>query len=140
MQMRNEQELRSVLVAYGIEGHLEDPKRTRKEGELLAELALSCRGVQTSSSVFDAAMLAKGVYGGFLYQTCKIWDNVAQQIVLEEAGALYTNFFGQPVDYSHPLTKATTNFSFCAAPLALHAQIQHIISAWKKEYACSLEG
>ena len=84
-------------------------------------------------------MMAKGVYGGFLYQTCKIWDNVAQQIVLEEAGALYTDFFGLPVDYRHPLTKVTKNFSFCAAPPALHAQLQQIISTWQKKCSFFLE-
>ena len=137
--VQNDKELLSALVAYGIEGHQEDPSRTRKECELLAEIILSCRSVQTSSSVFDAAMMVKGVYGGFLYQNCKIWDNVAQQIVLEEAGALYTDFFGQPVDYRNPLTKVTKNFSFCAAPLTLHDQLQHIISTWKKKCAFSSE-
>ncbi|GHO57140.1 inositol monophosphatase family protein [Ktedonobacter robiniae] len=131
VRVQDQKELLSALVAYGVEGHQEDPNRTRKECELLAEIVLACRGVQTSSSVFDAAMVAKGVYGGFLYQNCKIWDNVAQQILLEEAGVLYTDFFGQPIDYKHPLTKATEMFSFCAAPPALHGQLQQIISTWK---------
>lgn len=137
--MQNDQGLRSALVAYGIEGYPEDPDKTRKECQLMAEIALSCRGTQTSSSVFDAAMLAKGVYGGFLYRACKIWDNVAQQIVLEEAGALYTDFWGQPIDYRHPLTKAAKNFSFCAAPPPLHHQLQQIISTWQKKCAFPLE-
>lgn len=128
-----DQELASALVAYGVEGYPEDPDRTRKECELLAEMMLSCRGVHTSSSVFDAGMMAKGAYGGFLYRHGKIWDNVAQQIVLEEAGILYTDFFGHPLDYSHPLTKTTTHFDFCAAPPLAHAQLQQIISAWQQK-------
>ncbi|EFH84115.1 inositol monophosphatase family protein [Ktedonobacter racemifer] len=137
VRVQDQKELLSALVAYGVEGHQEDPNRTRKECELLAEIILACRGVQTSSSVFDAAMVVKGVYGGFLYQNCKIWDNVAQQILLEEAGALYTDFFGQQIDYRHPLTKATEMFSFCAAPPALHDQLQQIISTWKMKCAFS---
>lgn len=132
-------ELHSALVSYGIEGKQDDPMNTRRECELFTELTLACRGVQTSGSVFDAAMTAKGVYGGFLYRDCKIWDNVAQHIVLEEAGMLYTDFFGQPIDYRYPLTKATVSFGFCAAPPAVHGQLQQMISTWKKQPARALE-
>jgi myo-inositol-1(or 4)-monophosphatase len=136
VRVQDEEELLlSSLIAYGVEGHQDDPNRTRKECELLAEIILACRSVQNSSSVFDAAMVVKGVYGGFLYQNCKIWDNVAQQILLEEAGAVYTDFFGQPIDYRNPLMKATETFSFCAAPPALHRQLQQIISTWSRSSA-----
>ncbi|WP_442942253.1 inositol monophosphatase family protein [Nonomuraea sp. NBC_00507] len=33
-------------------------------------------------------MVARGRYGAFLNQTSKIWDNVAPQIIVEEAGAV----------------------------------------------------
>ena len=136
VRVQDDQELLSALIAYGIEGDQEDSNRTRQECELLADILLACGSVHTSGSVFDAAMVAKGVYGGFLYRNCKIWDNVAQHLLLEEAGALYTDFFGQPIDYSHPLTKATETFHFCAAPPAFHRQLQQIISTWKVKCAC----
>jgi myo-inositol-1(or 4)-monophosphatase len=72
-------------------------------------------------------MIAEGKYGGLLNRTSKIWDNVAQQIIVEEAGGLYTDFFGNPMDYSNPLTKDKTNFTFCAAAPELHKQLQTII-------------
>lgn len=137
--VKNDKDLLSTLIAYGMDGHQEDPNRTRKECELLAEIILACRSVRASNSVFDTAMVVKGIYGGFLHQNSKIWDNVAQQILLEEAGVLYTDFFGQPVDYMRPLTKVTETFTFCAAPLALHRQLQNIISVWKKKCAFSSE-
>lgn len=139
LQVQDGKDLCSVLISYGIEGNQSDPMSTRSECELFTELVLACRGVQTSGSVFDAAMTAKGVYGGFLYRDCKIWDNVAQHIVLEEAGVLYTDFFGQPIDYRHPLTKATTPFGFCAAPPAVHGQLQQMIATWKKQSAWAFE-
>jgi myo-inositol-1(or 4)-monophosphatase len=131
--VKNDVELLSSLIAYGIDGHQEDPDRTRKECELLAEIILACRSMHASNSVYDAAMVVKGIYGGFLHQNNKIWNNVAQQIVLEEAGVLYTDFFGLPVDYRHPFTKVTETFTFCAAPLAVHCQLQDIISVWKQQ-------
>jgi myo-inositol-1(or 4)-monophosphatase len=72
-------------------------------------------------------MVAKGKYGGYVNQTSKIWDNVAAQILLEEAGCIYTDLLGKKIDYSNPLMKAKDNFTFCTAPAVLHKQLQSII-------------
>jgi myo-inositol-1(or 4)-monophosphatase len=72
-------------------------------------------------------MLVKGNYGGALNRTSKIWDNVAQQIVIEEAGGVYTTLDGQPMNYSQPLARAEQNFTYCAAAPALHQQLQALI-------------
>lgn len=122
-----ETNLEKVLVAYGIDSHKENPDLTRNETKLLAEILLNVRNIRTSNSVFDAMMVARGKYGAWLCRTSKIWDNVAQQIVIEEAGGLYTDFFGKPMDYSNPLAKAKDNFTICAAPKALHQKLQAII-------------
>ena len=124
-----EAKLMNSLVAYGVDGHQDEPDVTRKEAVLLADVVLSIRNLRTSNSAFDAAMVAKGVYGGILNNSSKIWDNVAQHIVIEEAGGLYTDFFGRPMDYSNPLSKAERNFTMCAAAPELHAQLQAIIRA-----------
>jgi myo-inositol-1(or 4)-monophosphatase len=60
-------------------------------------------------------LVADGRYGGYLNRTSKIWDNVALQIIIEEAGGVFTDFFGKPVDYTNPLTKVNENFTMCAA-------------------------
>lgn len=127
IQATKEQNLLKVLVAYGIDGHQEDPNITYDETKILSEIVLNIRNLRSSNSAFDAAMVARGNYGGSLNRTSKIWDNVAQQIVLEEAGCTYTDFFGNKIDYSNPVSKANDNFTFCAAPPALHAALQKII-------------
>ena len=119
--------LRSALVAYGVDAHPEDPDFTRKECSLLAEIILSVRNIRSSNSVFDAVMVAKGRYGAVLNRTSRIWDNVAQHVLIQEAGGIYTDFFGKSVDYSTPLTKVGLNFSFCAAAPGLHNELQKII-------------
>lgn len=124
----SETNLLKNLVAYGIDGHQEDPEITRSESELLAEIVLNIRNLRSSNSAFDAAMVAKGKYGAFLNRTSKIWDNVAQQVVIEEAGGVYTDFFGKPIDYSSPLSKTKDNFSFCVASPELHRQLLEIIN------------
>lgn len=120
--------LLSSLVAYGIDGHQENPEITKKECILLAEIVLKIRNLRTSNSAFDMGMTAAGKYDAYLNRTSKIWDNVAPQIILEEAGALYTDFFGKPLDYSDPLKKIVENFSVCAAPEAIHKRLQETIN------------
>jgi len=123
----NEENLLKVLVAYGIDGHQEDSELTKKETSILAEIVLSIRNLRSSNSAFDAAMVARGNYGATLNRTSKIWDNVAQQIIIEEAGCVYTDFFGKPIDYIDPISKANNNFTFCSAPPILHKALQAII-------------
>lgn len=127
LRVSAEAELRSTLVAYGIDAHPEDPEFTQKECSLLAEIILHVRNIRCSNSVFDTVMVAKGKYGAVLNRSSRIWDNVAQQVLIEEAGGIYTDFFGKSIDYSSPLMKAGSNFSFCAAPPALHDELQRII-------------
>jgi myo-inositol-1(or 4)-monophosphatase len=123
----NSSELLSVLVAYGIDGHQEDPEITYEESKLLAEIVLNIRNLRTSNSAYDMVMVAKGKYGAYLNRTTRIWDNVAPQIVIEEAGGIYTDFFGKPVDYSNPLQRVDLNFTACASSPELHKQIQAVI-------------
>jgi myo-inositol-1(or 4)-monophosphatase len=128
IRVTEEQRLLSSLVAYGIDGHQEDPSITHKETALLADIILAIRNLRSSNSAYDYALVAKGAYGGYINKTSKIWDNVGPHIVLEEAGGIYTDFYGQPVDYSNPLSKASSNFSMCTAPPALHKQLQAILN------------
>jgi myo-inositol-1(or 4)-monophosphatase len=127
IQVSTETNLSKVLVAYGIDGHQENPELTEKEMAILYKLILNIRNLRSSNSVFDTAMVAKGEYGGLLNQTSKIWDNVAQQVIIEEAGGKYTDFWGKSINYENPLTKAKDNFTFCTAAPILHQQIQEII-------------
>lgn len=48
-------------------------------------------------------------------------------VIDEEAGGLYTDFFGKAIDYTDPLTKPKDNFTVCAAAPILHQQLQKII-------------
>jgi myo-inositol-1(or 4)-monophosphatase len=122
-----ERNLKNCLLAYGIDGHQEDPDFTRSESHLLAEIILQIRNLRASNSVFDLALVAKGAYGAFLNRTSKVWDNVAQQIIIEEAAGLYTDFFGNEIDYSNVIKEPERNFTFMAASPLIHRQLKEII-------------
>lgn len=127
LQVTKQKKLLSALVAYGIDGQQKNPKITHQECELLAKIILGIRNLRASGSVFDGIMVAKGKYGAYLNRTCKIWDSVGQHIIIEEAGGLYTDFFGKPLDYSNPLAKAEKNFTWCLGAPQIHKQLQVII-------------
>lgn len=129
LQVLAETDLSNSLVAYGIDGHPEAPARTAGEARLLGEIILAIRNLRASNSAFDQAMVARGAYGVSANQTSKIWDNVAQQIIIEEAGGVYTDINGGPIDYRDALNRAEENFTWLAGAPALHAQMLAVIRA-----------
>jgi myo-inositol-1(or 4)-monophosphatase len=125
----NEKKLENVLVSYQIDGNRDFPEETYNQARILAKLILNIRNIRTTGSAFDCVMTAKGVHGGYLNLHSKIWDNVAQQIIIEEAGGMYTDFYGKPQDYSPGLTNPDKIYSWCASSPALHKKLQEIINS-----------
>lgn len=129
ISVTSEQNLLSTLISYQMDGHQENPEITRDECRILAEITLGSRNIRTAGSCFDLIMVAKGSFGGCLNRTSKIWDNVAPHIVVEEAGGVFTDFFGVPINYTNALKRSDQNFTGCCASPALHRQLQAIIHA-----------
>ena len=123
------EKLLNCLVAYGIDGHQENPDRTHQEAETLGKIVLGIRNLRSTNSAYDMAKTVEGKYALFLNQTTKVWDNVAIQALIEGAGGICTDFYGQPIDYSQTLTNPELNYTICAGPEVLHRQIQDIIGS-----------
>lgn len=122
-----EASLSNTLVAIGMDPDKNNPDKIRNQMSTAAEVLLNSRNIRSSNSVFDLVMVAKGSYGGWLSLSGKVWDNAGPQIVLEESGAIYTDFLGKPIDYSDPLTKTKINYTNCVASPILHKKLQKII-------------
>lgn len=133
IQVSQEKNLLNSLISYSLDGHRENPQQTITEVRLLAEIILNIRNLRISNSCYDFTLVANGRYGGYLSQTSKIWDNVAAQVIIEEAGGIYTDFFGKPIDYTNALTKTKQTFHFCCGSPALHRQLQEIIHEFGKK-------
>lgn len=127
IQVTDKTDLLKCLSVYAIDGHQEDPEQTQKECALLSDIVLNIRNLRISNSCFDLMMVARGKYAGWINRTSKIWDNVAAQIIIEEAGGLFTDFMGNPMDYTTPLSKADNNFMVATAPPVLHRKLEEII-------------
>ncbi len=128
ISVSTEKNLLNSLVAYGIDGYQDDPERTRRECDMMAEIVLNIRNLRTSNSVFDSVMVAKGVYGVQLNSTSKIWDNVALQVIIEEAGGVYTDIDGNRMNYSKPLSRYDQNFTLACGALELHHKLISVVT------------
>lgn len=127
IKMENGKDSLDYLVAYEIDGRQDDPEYTRNEAKLMAEIILNIRNLRASNSAYDLALLLKGSYGAILNRTSKIWDNVAAQILVQEAGGIYSGFTGQELDYSPPLSKANQNYEYFAGTTKVHEQLIEVI-------------
>lgn len=129
LNVSTEKKLQNSLVAYGIDGHQEQPELTQHEMTTLSSIVLAIRNLRSSNSAFDMCAVADGRYGLFLNQTTKIWDNVAPQVIIEEAGGVYSDFSGKTIDYRDALERVNENFTVCAGAKELHEQIQSVMRA-----------
>ena len=127
IRVTEEEDLLSTLVAWGVDSNREEPEKTRREMQQLAEIVLHCRNLRSSNSAFDQMMVARGAYGACLNQSSRIWDNVAPHVIIEEAGGLYTDFYGAPMVYQPGPRSPDTPYRWCTAPPVLHAQLQELI-------------
>jgi myo-inositol-1(or 4)-monophosphatase len=132
-----ERDLADILLSYGVDGNSDDPAATRQEMSLLAEMVLRAMNLRTSNSAFDSVMTVSGKYGANLNRSGRVWDHVAPHILMQEAGGLYTDFWGRAMDYSECLMAPSANYTCCAGAAALHAQLQGIIHAHPSDPRCA---
>lgn len=134
IHVTSETNLLNKLVSFGIDAYQDNPERTRNEARLLAEVALAIRNMRNSGcEAVDGMYVAEGVYGGRLNMTSRIWDNVGPQVIVEEAGGLWTDIDGNPLDYTDPLGRIGQNFTCATASPALHTQLVDLVKTWRNQ-------
>jgi myo-inositol-1(or 4)-monophosphatase len=130
IQVTKEDNLANTLLSFSLGGHHDDEAKTTKECRVLAKALMKARNMRNADcEATDTMYVAAGNFGGRINLTSAIWDNVAPQIICEEAGAIWTGLDGSPINYTEPLTKMEHKYSFCVASPALHTQLLEIISS-----------
>jgi myo-inositol-1(or 4)-monophosphatase len=120
-------DLAQELVAYGMDVH---PSEVDLDCRILNGIANQCSGVRISNSIFDCMMVAKGAYGVFMHRRNRIWDCVAGQVIIQEAGGVFSTMTGNPIDYTDPLRRTEETFSMLAcAPHFHQAMTKTVMSA-----------
>jgi myo-inositol-1(or 4)-monophosphatase len=127
IHVSSETDLSKMLISFGIDSHREDPDITVRECRMLADVVLAARNMRNSGcEAVDPMYVAEGKLGGRINMSSKIWDNVGPQIIAEEAGAVWTDAYGKPHDYTDPTSLVDQNFTFCVASAELHKQLTAI--------------
>lgn len=129
LHVTGDTDLSKALVACFIDSHREQPSVTASQAKQIGRIALSVRSVRDTNSVYDLVNVAKGRYGAITCFDSKIWDNVGQQIVIEEADGVYTDIAGKPMDYSNPISRHKQNFTYCAGSPKLHSNLLSILNS-----------
>lgn len=122
-------ELIHTMIAYGFNHKKDKPSELFKELNTVGKILLGCRNIRTSNSAYDVVLTLKGKYGAIIGTDSKIWDNVVPQLIMEEIGYKYTDYFGNKIDYSDCLNNPQKNFSYCAASPIIFEQLQNIIKS-----------
>jgi len=133
LRVTEENSLRSSLLAYGIDSHQEMPDLTYMECTTLARLIQRIRNLRSTNSAFDLAMVLEGRFAGCLNRTSKIWDNVAQDILVKESGGVYVNFKGEEIKYANALQRTKENFEFIAIAPQFLDEILEVVRTFNDE-------
>lgn len=125
LEIQADGDLAQQLVAYGMDVH---PDEIALDCRILSSVSIRCRGIRMSNSIFDCMMVAKGAYGAFMHRRNRIWDCVAAQVVVREAGGTFSAMDGRPIDYGHPLTRTEETFSILACAPGFHTAVTAAIA------------
>jgi myo-inositol-1(or 4)-monophosphatase len=119
--------LRDVLWGFAMDAGGSEAELTR-HARILAQLVHRARNVRGTNSLVDAAFTADGRFGGFYNQNMHLWDIVAPMLVVQEAGGLYTDPLGQPLQLDLSATAAEREYAGLAGAPALHRQVAEIVA------------
>lgn len=126
MSVSNETKLSNLMLAYSFDPIIGDEEFALRECTIMAKFMPHFRNIRSSNSVYDIVQVAKGKYGAYINRSSKIWDNVAPEVIIKEAGGMYTDFYGNSIDYSNPMNKVNENFTHCASSVFAFEKIRDI--------------
>ena len=129
IHVTKESELSQTLTGFHIGGQQLNPGSMRAEVREIGELLLCMTTLRISSLSYDISLVAQGNYGGYVSKSGTILDTVAPHIIIEEAGGIYTDFYGENIRYLDVLGNISRNYTCCTASPSLHKQLQSVIHA-----------
>lgn len=116
------QKLRDCIFSFS-HRFLREPKFSSPQEELVP----SCRSIRGGGSCAqELCYIACGRIDGFVAPAQKFWDFAAGALMVEEAGGQFTNFSGEPPDYS---TIEQMVFSVVASNGHVHSRILEPLSS-----------
>jgi myo-inositol-1(or 4)-monophosphatase len=114
------------LLSYSFD-FSEDPKKTKSEMEVMADLSREVRNIRSTNSLVDFCYVADGRLGAALNQATKIWDIAVPWLLIHEGGGTVTDIEGHEIEFDLSAKAVNQNYTIIAAGAGLHKNILQII-------------
>jgi myo-inositol-1(or 4)-monophosphatase len=127
-----EKRLKNVLCAFGMDGSANEQAR-KQSADLVTRVASGVRNLRTTNSLVDFCYTLEGKFGACVNLKCKIWDIVPVALMLPEAGGLFGDLWGTPIEFELGQKDFGRSYQIMGASKALHPKLARLINANKRE-------
>ena len=117
-----ETNLKNILAAYSLD-FSDEPGKTERETKVIGTLVKNIRNLRGTNCLIDFCYTADGKLGACINQTTKIWDIAGPGLLIEEAGGIVTDIFGNQFDFTLNETNYNRNFTIVCSNRMLHAEL-----------------
>jgi myo-inositol-1(or 4)-monophosphatase len=126
LELTPETELRRVLCAFGFDGAV-GLAEARRGAELLARVASGVRNIRATNSLIDFCLNLEGNLGGCVNLNPKIWDIVPASLMFPEAGGVFTDLEGRPIEWDLGPSAPERVYPIVGASRSLHPGLIHLL-------------
>ncbi|HEY5911857.1 MAG TPA: inositol monophosphatase [Verrucomicrobiae bacterium] len=130
-----ETRLGNVLCAFGFDAR-SGPAQTRRNADLLMRVASGVRNTRATNSLVDFCYTLDGRFGGSINLNCKIWDIVPISLMLPEAGGVFTDLQGDPIEFKLDERTVRRSYRVLGASKALHPELLALCRGSVKTLKC----
>jgi myo-inositol-1(or 4)-monophosphatase len=122
LSLGNQADPKQVLCAFGFDATASRAQALRN-AKLLTRVASDVRNTRATNSLVDFCYTLDGRFGGCINLNCKIWDIVPISLMLPEAGGVFSDLEGRPIDFKLDEKSVKRSYKVLGAPKALHPKI-----------------
>ena len=122
-----ETKLKNILAAYSLD-YSDEPGKTEREAKVMQHLVGKIRNLRSTNCLMDFCYTADGKLGACINQTTKIWDIAGPGLIIEEAGGIVTDIFGNPFDFEISKNDYNRNFTIVGSNKIFHSELIKIMN------------
>lgn len=126
ISVTTETQTEQVIVSYGL-NYYEDQHLRERDLSITGELLKHCRAIRATVSSVDFCNVASGKIGADANFETGIWDNVAPYLLITEAGGIYTDIYGNELNFTVTKDTYRKNFTYLTGSPAIHKKYLEII-------------
>jgi myo-inositol-1(or 4)-monophosphatase len=92
-------ELKNSLIAFSVD-YTDDEVFLNRGLEIYKYIVKNSRNIRSTNSLVDFVYVAEGKFGGCINLFTKVWDIAAPLLIINEAGGIMTDIYGNDIHFS----------------------------------------